>query len=155
MVGMRERQTITRNTHRPPTPEELYANLPQHARQGLQERSGRLSARDENWRRRRRSQLIQSLVEGVSLYLPLEFFLYGLTLMSAAVTVVVGLVLGCVWHKLNPIPTVAGLTAMGGFLVVRATCGMGFMFHAIIAMVFIVCVSFAIWITRSAERQGV
>ena len=155
MVGLRERQTITRNTHRPPTPEELYANLPPQTRQNLQERSSKLSARDENWRNRRRSQLIQSLVEGVSLYLPLEFFLYGLSLLSAAVTIGVGLVLGCVWHKLTPVPALAGLTAIGGFLVVRATCGMGFMFNAIISMVFITCLSFAIWITRSSERQGV
>ncbi len=155
MVGTRERQSITRNTHRPPTPKELYANLPQQAKWDLQERSSKQSVHDDNRRKRRRSQLIQSMVEGVSLYLPLEMLLYGISLLSAAVTIVVGLLLGCVWHKLTPIPSVAGLTAIGGFLVVRIICGMGFTFNAIISMLLITCLSFAIWITRASERMGV
>ncbi len=144
-----------RTTHRPPSPEELYAALPAEAKRDLHDLENKRTNEDINREGRRKSQLIQSLIEGVFLYLPVEFFLYGLSILSTITVVTVGLLLGWVWNRIWPGPAAAGLIAIMGFLAIRMVCGMGFVFHAIIAMMFIICVSFAIWITRASERMGV
>lgn len=109
-----------------------FRNLPKGHQDLLRQRWRAEASKQELQGARRRDRLLQSVLEGVVVFVVLEWVLIGLSLTGTLIIVVIGAATGAAIDKAGAQRGKAALIALGGMYLIRSLVGWPFIFYSMI-----------------------